>query len=47
MTMFEYHFGDGTIMRFFTELPFTLLKVAIDKHHGLMKCKKIFVMEVE
>lgn len=47
MTMYEYQFGDGVVMRFYNELPFVILKAAIDVHHGLMKCKKIIVMEVE
>ena len=47
MTMYEYHFGDGYVMRFYTELPFTLLKLAVDKHCGLMKCKKVIVIMEE
>lgn len=47
MTMYEYHFGDGYVMRFYNELPFILLKLAVDKHCGLIKCKKVIVMEVE
>lgn len=47
ITMYEYYFGDGVSMRFYNELPFTLLKVCIDKHHGLIKCKKILEVEVE
>ena len=45
--VYEYHFADGFTMRFHSELPFSLLKVAVDVHHGLVKCKKIVVMEVE
>lgn len=47
MTMYEYYFGDGFVMRFHNELPFTLLKAAVDVHKGLIKCKKVIVMEVE
>jgi hypothetical protein len=47
MVMYEYQFGDGFVMRFYNELPFILLKASIDKHNGLVRCKKIYVVEVE
>lgn len=45
--IYQYTFGDGLTMEFDEEMPFTLLKLAVDYHKGLIKCKKVIVMEVE
>lgn len=45
--IYQYTFGDGLVMEFREEMPFTLLKLAVDYHKGLIKCKKIVIMEVE
>ena len=45
--MYEYYFGDRYVMRLEYEMSFSLLKMEIDIHHGLVKCKKVIVMEVE
>lgn len=44
--IYQYTFGDGLTMEFDEEMPFPLLKLAVDYHKGLVKCKKIVVMEV-
>lgn len=45
--IYQYTFGDGLVMEFGEEMPFPLLKLAVDYHKGLVKCKKIVVMEVK
>ena len=46
-TQYEYYFSDGYLMRLEYEMSFSLLKMEIDIHHGLIKCKKVIIMEVE
>lgn len=41
---YEYHFGNGKVMRFPKELTFNLLKMAIDCNGGLMKMRKIAII---
>lgn len=43
---YEYRFMDGFIFRSARELPFAVLKAAVDVHNGLRACKKIVIMEV-
>ena len=45
--LYEYTFGDGLVVQFEQELTFAVFKLAVDIHNGLVKCKKIVVMEVE
>ena len=47
MIMYEYYFGDGYLVRVDHEMSFSLLKLEVDIHHGLLKCKKVIMMEVE
>ena len=40
-----YVFGNGKEMSFPKELPFNLLKIAVDANHGLVSMKKVLVIK--
>lgn len=45
--IYEYTFADGCVMRFNSELPFSMLKLSVDIHHGLVKMRKIAEVEIK
>lgn len=47
VTMYEYTFYDGYVMRFYSPLTFTLLKMAVNLHKGLRNMKKVEVNKDE
>lgn len=40
---YEYTFASGFSISFAAPLPFALLKIAIDTHGALTKCRKVVV----
>lgn len=44
---FQYTFADGFVFAAYHELPFNVLKVAVDIHGGLVAMKKIMEVEID
>lgn len=47
MIKYRYIFGDGFVFVVTSELPFNVLKVAVDVHNGLVKMQKVVEVLVD